>query len=201
MSILESLRQVEREMFDDHHPLVKEPLALREIYAIGYTMLACVKGYPTELVKKQLKREIVALDLPQEFRKTAIEKALHADTDVIYQILTMINQPMYKYMFLLDLYQFASQDQNVTEAEREFLLLFERLLQLNIDEIHFVRGFRLAMLKRDIELASKVVQEAIACGISVPLQELSYFLKGFEYWRHEAPKELAETTVYRAKEK
>ena len=104
-------------------------------------------------------------------------------------------------MFLLDLYQFASQDQNVTEAEREFLLLFERLLQLNIDEIHFVRGFRLAMLKRDIELASKVVQEAIACGISVPLQELSYFLKGFEYWRHEAPKELAETTVYRAKEK
>ena len=49
MPILEILRQVESEMFDDHHPLAKEPLAMREAYAIGYTMLACVDGYQSEI--------------------------------------------------------------------------------------------------------------------------------------------------------
>ena len=199
MPILESLRQVESEMFDDHHPLAKEPLAVREAYAIGYTMLACVNGYPSEIVKKQIKREILALGLPSKFHKTARGIALNADPDVIYQILTMLVEPRQKYIFILDLYEFASQDKKVTEQEREFLVLFERLLQLNTDELHFVRGFRLAMLKKDVELASKVVQEAISCGLSIPLQELHYFFKSFEYWRHESPKETDITPAYRSK--
>lgn len=199
MQILESLRQVESEMFDDHHPLAMEPLAMREAYAIGYTMLACVNGYPSETAKKQLKREIIALSLPPKYRKTAIEIAMNANPDVIYQILAMLVEPKHKYIFMLDLYEYAFQDQKVTEKEQEFLLLFERLLQLNADDLHFVRGFRLAMLKKDAELASKVVQEAISCGLTLPLQELHYFLKSFEYWKHEAPKETEVTPVYRSK--
>ena len=200
MSILESLRQVESEMFDDLHPLAKEPLVMRELYAIGYTMLAYVKGSPTELIKKQLKRQIIALNLPSEFQQTATNTALSAEATIIYQILTNLETAKHKYIFLLDLYQLASQDQNVTEAEREFLLLFERLLQLNIDEIHFIRGFRLAMLKKDVDLASKVVQEGIANDLPLPLQELSYFLKGFEFWKYEPSKGLMETPIYRAKQ-
>ncbi|WP_341320420.1 hypothetical protein NSQ62_12265 [Solibacillus sp. FSL H8-0523] len=199
MPILESLRQVESEMFDDHHPLALEPLAMREAYAIGYTMLACVNGYPSEIVKKQLKREIIALGLPSKFRKTAIEIAINADPDVIYQILAMIVEPRYKYIFMLDLYEYAFQDQKVTEQEQEFLLLFERLLQLSAEDLHFVRGFRLAMLKKDAELASKVVQEAVSCGLTIPFQELHYFLKSFEYWKHEAPKETEVAPTYRSK--
>lgn len=199
MPILESLRQVESEMFDDHHPLAMEPLAMREAYAIGYTMLACVNGYPNETVKKQLKREIIALSLPPKFRKTAIEIAINADPDVIYQILAVLVEPRHKYIFMLDLYEYAFQDQKVTEQEQEFLLLFERLLQLNADDLHFVRGFRLAMLKKDAELASKVVQEGVSCGLTIPFQELHYFLKSFEYWKHEAPKETEVTPTYRSK--
>lgn len=199
LSILDSLRQVESEMFDDHHPLAKEPLAMREAYAIGYTMLVCVNGYPSEIVKKQLKREVLALGLPSKFRKTATAIALNAEPDVVYQILSVLVEPKHKYIFMLDLYEYAFQDQKITEQEQEFLLLFERLLQLNADELHFVRGFRLAMLKKDAELASKVVQEAISCSLSIPLQELQYFLKSFEYWKHEASKETDVTPVYRAK--
>ena len=199
MSILESLRQVESEIFDNHHPLAKEPLELREAYAIGYTMLVCVNGYPSEIVKKQLKREIVALGLPPKYRKTAIAAAMEADSNAIHHLLEMLVEPSHKYIFMLDLYEFAFQDQKVTEQEQEFLLLFERLLQLSAQELHFVRGFRLAMLKKDADRASKVVQEALTHDLSVPLQELQYFLKSFEYWKHESPKQTDSTIVYRAK--
>ena len=199
MSILESLRQVESEIFDDHHPLAKEPLALREAYAIGYAMLVCVNGYPSEIVKKQLKREIVALGLQSKYRKTAIEIAIEADPSVIHHLLAMLVEPSHKYIFMLDLYEYAFQDKKVTEQEQEFLLLFERLLQLSAHELHFVRGFRLAMLKKDAKLASKVVQEAMEYGLPVPLQELHYFLKSFEYWKHEVPKQTNKTPVYRVK--
>ena len=199
MHILESLRQVESEMFDNHHPLAKEPVALREAYAIGYTMLVCVNGYPNEIIKKQLKREISELSLPSKFRKTAIDTAVNADPDIVYQILSKLVEPEHKYIFMLDLYEYAFKDKKVTEQEQEFLLLFERLLQLNADELHFVRGFRLAMLKKNAELASKVVQEAISCSLSIPLQELQYFLKSFEYWKHEAPKETDITPIFHSK--
>ena len=199
MHILESLRQVESEMFDNHHPLAKEPVALREAYAIGYTMLVCVNAYPNEIVKKQLKRVISGLSLPSKFRKTAIDTAVNADPDVVYQILSILVKPEHKYIFMLDLYEYAYQDKKVTVQEQEFLLLFERLLQLNADELHFVRGFRLAMLKKNAELASKVVHEAISCSLSIPLQELQYFLKSFEYWKHEAPKETDDTLIFHSK--
>lgn len=199
MPILESLRQVESEMFDHQHPLAEESVELREAYAIGYTMLVCVNGYPSEIIKKQLKREILSLGLPAKFRKIAIEKAVNAEPEDVYQILALLVEPKHKYIFMLDLYEYAFQDKRVTEQEQEFLLLFERLLQLNADELHFIRGFRLAMLKKDAELAAKVVDEAILCSLSIPLQDLPYFLKSFEYWKHESPKETDVTAVYHSK--
>lgn len=199
MLILESLRQVENEMFDNHHPLAEEPVEMREAYAIGYTMLVCVDGYPNEIVKKQLKREIAALNLPTKFRKTAIDTAINANPNVVYHILSVLVKPEHKYIFMLDLYKYAFQDKKITEQEQEFLLLFERLLELSADELHFVRGFRLAMLKKNAELASKVVQEAISCSLSVPLQELQYFLKSFEYWKHEAQKETDKIETFHSK--
>ena len=188
MPILETLRQVESEMFEHYHPLAKEPVELREAYAIGYTMLVCVNGYPNEIVKKQLKSEITCLALPSKFRKIAIDTAVNADPNVVYQILSILVKPEHKYIFMLDLYEYVFRDKKVTEKEQEFLLLIERLLQLKADELHFVRGFRLAILKKDTELASKVVQEAISCGLSIPLQALQYFLESFEYWKHELSK-------------
>lgn len=199
MSILESLRQVESEMFDKHHPVAKEQLDLREAYAIGYTMLVCINGYPSENVKKQLERQILALSLPAKYRKTAIDIAINADPDIVYQIISNLVEPMHKYIFMLDLYEYALQDNKVTEQEQEFLLLFERLLDLNAEELHFVRGFRLAMLKKDASLASKVVEEAVSCGLTIPFQDLQYFLKSFEYWKHQAPKKTDVTSTYRTK--
>lgn len=199
ISILESLRQVESEMFDNLHPIAKEPVETRESYAIGYTMLVCVNGYPSEFVKKLLKREIQALDLPAKYRKTAIDTALSATPETVYQILSVLNDSKLKYIFMLDIYEYAFQDNKVTEQEQEFLLLFERLLEFNADELHFVRGFRLAMLKKDPNLASKVVDEAVSCELKMPIEELQYFLKTLEFWKHETPKENGTPSAYHAK--
>lgn len=200
MSILEALRQVESEIFDDKHPLVGEILELRESYAIGYTMLVCINGYPSEIAKKQLKKQIISLGLPPKFKKTAITTAINADPEIVHQILLMLADPKHKYIFMLDLYDFAIKDQKVTEQEQEFLLIFERLLQLSPHELHFVRGFRLAMLKKDAELASNVVQEALVNELPIPVKELHYFLNTFEYWKYEPQNEKETTTsVYRAK--
>lgn len=199
MPILESLRLVEKEIFDSNHPVAKESLEFRETYAIGYTMLVCVNGYPSEMVKKQLKKELLSLKLPAKYRKTAIDIAINASPDTVYQILTTLVEPSHKYFFMLDLYEYAYQDNKVTEEEQEFLLLFERLFELNADELHFVRGFRLAMLKKDSSLASKVVDEAVTCGLDIPFKELQYFLNSFEYWKHEVAKDSEVIPVYLAK--
>ena len=71
---------------------------------------------------------------------------------------------------MLDLYKLAQQ---------EFLVLFEELLRLSYAEVHFIRGFRLAMLRKDKELAGEVVQTAFEQKIAVPLETLSFFLPNF----------------------
>lgn len=181
MSILDNLRQVKRELLDEKHPLANETIQFRKTYAIGYAMLVCVNGYPSEMAKDVLKKQIAALDLPVEFKKLAISVALEGNTDAIHKVLHNLKEAKHKYLFMLDLYDYAQKDRKITEKEQELLVLFEELLQLSYEEVQFIRGFRLAMLKKDTEVATKVVQAAFEQNVAIPLKELSYFLEGFEY--------------------
>ena len=181
MSILDNLRQVKRELLDEKHPLANETIQFRKTYAIGYAMLVCVNGYPSEMAKDALKKQIALLDLPVEFKKLAIAAALEADPQVVHNLLQSLTESRHQYIFMLDLYQYAQQDRKITEKEQELLVLFEELLQLSYEEVQFIRGFRLAMLKKDTEVATKVVQAAFEQDVAIPLTELPYFLPGFEY--------------------
>lgn len=181
MTILDNLRQVKQELLNEKHPLVKENDAFKKTYSIGYCMLVCVNGYPSEMAKEVLKKKLIQLDLPVEFKKLAISAALEADTDAIHHVLQTVVKPQHKYIFMLDLYDYAQKDRNITEKEQELLVLFEELLQLSYEEVQFIRGFRLAMLKKDVEVATKVVQNAFEQDIDLPLAALSFFLPGFEY--------------------
>lgn len=181
MSILENLRQVKRELLDEKHPLANETIQFRKTYAIGYSMLICVNGYPSEMAKDVLKKQIAILDLPAEFKKLAISTALEADRQAIHNLLQILQEARHKYLFMLDLYDYAQKDRKITEKEQELLVLFEELLQLTYEEIQFVRGFRLAMLKNDRDVATKVVQAAFEQNVEVPLNDLPFFLADFEY--------------------
>ena len=181
MSILDSLKRVKKELLDQKHPLALEDIVFRQNYAIGYALLICVKGYPSEMAKEDLKRLIVLLELPLDFNKEAIQIALQAEDETIHKLLAVMCKPIYKYFFMLDLYSQAQKDQKITEKEQELLVLFEELLQLNYAEIHFIRGFRLAILRNDVEVGLKVVQAALEQDVDVPIKSLNYFLSNFEY--------------------
>ena len=181
MSILDSLKRVKKELLDQKHPLAMEDIEFRQTYAIGYALLVCVKGYPSEMAKEDLKKLILLLDLPLDFKKQAIQIALQAEDETIHKLLAVIHKPIYKYFFMLDLYSQAQKDQKITEKEQELLMLFEELLQLNYAEIHFIRGFRLAILRQDVEVGLKVVQAALEQEVDVPIESLNYFLPNFEY--------------------
>lgn len=148
MSILDNLRQVKRELLDEKHPLANETIQFRKIYAIGYAMLVCVNGYPSEMAKDALKKQITLVDLPADFKKLAIAAALEADPQTVHNLLQLLTETRHQYIFMLDLYQYAQQDRKITEKEQELLVLFEELLQLSYEEVQFIRGFRLAMLKK-----------------------------------------------------
>ncbi|MGE7021231.1 right-handed parallel beta-helix repeat-containing protein [Solibacillus cecembensis] len=181
MSILQNLRQVKKELLNEKHPLAHEKIQFRKTYAIGFAMLVCVNGYPSEMAKESLKKQITLLDLPPEFKKLAISVAMEAESQTIHNVLQTLHEAQHKYIFMLDLYGYAQKDHKITEKEQELLVLFEELFQLSYEEVQFIRGFRLAMLKKDTELATKVVQTAFEQNVGVTLQELSYFLPGFEY--------------------
>lgn len=181
MSILDNLRQVKRELLDEKHPLANESIQFRKTYVIGYAMLVCVNGYPSEMAKEILKKHVALLDLPVEFKKLAISVALKADPQSIHKVLQTLKEEKHKYIFMLDLYNFAQKDRKITEKEQELLVLFEELLQLRYEEVQFIRGFRLAMLKKDADVATKVVQSAFEQNVALPLQQLTFFLPGFEY--------------------
>lgn len=181
MSILDSLKLVKNELFHQKHPLAQENVQFRQTYAIGYAMLICVNSYPSEMAKDVLKKQIALLDLPLEFKKKAIAVALEAEVDTIHKVLQTLSEPQHKYIFMLDLYHLAQKDHRITEKEQELLVLFEELLQLSYEDVQFIRGFRLAMLKNDLDLGVKVVQSAFEQHIAVPLDALSFFLPNFIY--------------------
>lgn len=133
------------------------------------------------MAKDDLKKQVALLDLPVEFNKQAIQVALQAEDETVHKVLQILNKPIYKYFFMLDLYGQAQKDHKITEKEQEILMLFEELLQLNYAEIHFIRGFRLAMLRNDLEVGLKVVQAALEQKVGVPILSLSYFLPNFVY--------------------
>lgn len=181
MSILDSLKRVKKELLDQKHPFVTEDVQFRQTYTIGYALLLCVKGYPSEMAKDDLKKQVFLLDLPVEFKKQALQIALQAEDATVHKLLGILSKPVHKYFFMLDLYSQAQKDHKITEKEQEMLVLFEELLQLNYAEIHFIRGFRLAMLRNDVEIGLKVVQAALEQNVDVPLASLSYFLPNFVY--------------------
>ena len=181
MSILDSLKRVKKQLITNEHPLAEESIEFRKTYAVGYALLICVNGHPSELVKDAFRKRVVQLNLPEHFYKEALQTALHTTEKTIHHVLKVLNEPIFKYLFMLDLYCIAQQNHKMTEKEQEIIGLFEELLQLSYVEIQFIRGFRLAILKNDNELAVKVVQTAIDQQVNVPQKELSFFLPGFEY--------------------
>lgn len=181
MSILDSLKLVKNELFNQKHPFAQQDVKFRQTYAIGYAMLICVNGYPSEMAKEVLKKQVALLDLPLEYKKQAIAIALEAQVDMIHKVLQTLSEPKHKYLFMLDLYNLAQKDHKITEKEQELLVLFEELLQLSYVEVHFIRSFRLAMLRDDVDLAGKVVQAAFEQNVEVPLDVLSFFLPNFIY--------------------
>lgn len=181
MSILDNMKLVKNELFHQKHPFAKEAVQFRQTYAIGYAMLVCVNGYPSEMAKDVLKKQVALLDLPLEFKKQVIHIALQADVDMIHKVLQTVNEPKHKHIFMLDLYQYAQKDHKITEKEQELLMLFEELLQLDYSDVQFIRGFRLAMLRNDLDMASKIVQASFEQKVDIPLEALSFFLPQFVY--------------------
>lgn len=181
MSILDNLQRIKDQLFNRKHPFAEESIRFRKTYVTGYTMLLCVNGYPSEMAKDELHKQLQLLDIPVDFSKLAIQQAMAAEEGLVHNILQILREPVHKLVFMLDLYESAQRDNKITEKEQAFLVLFEELLQLTYAEIHFVRNFRMAMLRNDHDVAVKVVQAALEQEVVVPLQELSYFLSGFVY--------------------
>lgn len=181
MSILDNLKRVKKQLLTSKHPVAKSSVDIRKHYAIGYAMLVCVNGHPTELAKDAFKKRVVQLDLPESFASEALQMALLGTEETIHHVLQALQEPTLKYIFMLDLYCLAQQDHKMTDKEQELIVLFEELLTLSYSEIQFIRGFRLAVLKRNTDVAVKVVQAAIEQDVIVPHDALAFFLEGFEY--------------------
>lgn len=181
MSILDNLKRVKKQLLVSKHPIAGEDVEVRKQYATGYAMLVCVNGHPNEIAKDAFKKQITLLDLPESFAKEAIHIALSGTEETIHGVLKALHKQTLKYIFMLDLYCLAQQDHKMTDKEQELIVLFEELLQLNYSEIQFIRGFRLAVLKQNVDVAVKVVQAAIEQQVSIPHDALTFFLDGFEY--------------------
>lgn len=181
MSILDNLKRVKKQLLASKHPVASEEVEVRKKYAAGYAMLVCVNGHPNELAKDAFKKQITLLDLPESFAKEAIQTALASTEETICDVLKALHKPTLKYIFMLDLYCLAQQDAKMTDKEQELIVLFEELLQLNYSEVQFIRGFRLAVLKKNMEVAVKVVQVAIEQQVTVPHDAMAFFMEGFEY--------------------
>lgn len=181
MSILDNLKRVKKQLLQSKHPVAQYDVEIRKQYAIGYAMLVSVNGRPNEIAKDAFKKQIVKFDLPESFAKEAIETVLSGNEETIHHVLKALNEPTLQYIFMLDLYCLAQQDHKMTDKEQELIVLFEELFELTYSEVQFIRGFRLAVLKQDTDVAVKVVQTAIEQNVKMPHDALAFFLKGFEY--------------------
>lgn len=181
MSILDNLKRVKKQLLQSKHPVAEYDVEIRKQYAIGYAMLVSVNGRPNEIAKDAFKKQIVTLDLPESFATEAIQTVLTGTDETIHNILKVLEEPTLRYIFMLDLYCLAQHDHKMTDKEQELIVLFEELFELNYSEVQFIRGFRLAVLKQDTDVAVKVVQAAIEQNVKMPHNALAFFLKGFEY--------------------
>ncbi|MER1987625.1 MAG: right-handed parallel beta-helix repeat-containing protein [Solibacillus sp.] len=181
MSILDNLKRVKKQLLQSKHPVAGYDVEIRQQYAIGYAMLVCVNGHPNEIAKDAFKKHIAKLDLPESFAKEAIQTALEGTEETVRAVLGTLRDPKLTYIFMLDLYCLAQQDHKMTDKEQELIVLFEELFELNYSEVQFIRGFRLAVLKQNTDVAVKVVQAAIEQEVIVPHDALAFFLEGFEH--------------------
>lgn len=181
MSILDNLKRVKKQLLQSKHPVAAYEVEIRKQYAIGYAMLVCVNGRPNEIAKDAFKKQIVTLDLPESFSKEAIQTVLSGTDETIHNVLKALDEPTLQYILMLDLYCLAQHDHKMTDKEQELIVLFEELFQLNYSEVQFIRGFRLAVLKQNADVAVKVVQTAIEQNVKMPHDALAFFFKGFEY--------------------
>ena len=76
-----------KELLNEKHPLAYENIQFRKTYTIGFVMLVCVNGIPSEMAKDSLKKQVSLLDLPVEFKKLAISVAIEADSQTIHNVL------------------------------------------------------------------------------------------------------------------
>ncbi len=58
---------MKKQLIANQHPLAEQSIEFRKTYAVGYALLICVNGHPSEIAKDTFRKQVVQLDLPESF--------------------------------------------------------------------------------------------------------------------------------------
>lgn len=163
------------------HPLFFEDMNFKIKYSTGIFLHAELKKELSTLNNFELERIIMkglgltSLEVSQVIQRTQKEKRIVDD------ILEILDSPIKKYLFLLDLLSVSMLTGVISEEESRSIELFSQLLEVDLEDTMLLKKFINHAYHIEDKNCIKDFEKMLQRGMSITMSELKFYLPELEY--------------------
>ena len=176
MSLLDDMERKKKALTRLKHPLCKEELRLREVYATGVALLmAGTDEHMNNAEKEHLEELVDALLLSDDPAERIIATVADAGADILDSVVEVIEIQEHKYLFILDLYRAANVDGKILPEDQKMIDIFMEMLDLKPVAQDWLKQFSEGMTSKDQEKMQDALIEAYHFCLELPMEGFRYF--------------------------
>lgn len=163
------------------HPLFFENIEFRIVYSAGVFMQAGLNKTVSTLNNFELERIILkGLGLSSSDAAKVIKLAKDG-SQTVDRVIEILDTPLKKYLFLLDLYSVGMRPTYLSEEEKQSIHIFTELLRLEESDVRLLEFFVHSAFIYDTKDCIKAFEEMLAHKMPITMSELKFYIPELEY--------------------
>ncbi|ROR28184.1 hypothetical protein EDD66_105123 [Mobilisporobacter senegalensis] len=181
LDTLTKLNHKKKSFITPKHPLFFEHLEFKSTYSAGLFMQAGLGKIISPLNNFELERTILkGLGLSSKDAAGVIKKAKEGNR-IIDDLITILDSPVKKYLFILDMMNVSMADDSISEEEHKSIRIFTQLLEIDRSEEKLLFEFITNSYLTDTDKCLKTYEKMMNKKMPVTMSELKFYIPEIEY--------------------
>ncbi|BCN30252.1 right-handed parallel beta-helix repeat-containing protein [Anaeromicropila herbilytica] len=181
LDTLTKLNNKKKMWISPKHPLFFESLDFKIKYAAGVFVHAALNKTVNTLNNFELQRLLnIGLGLNGKEMANVINLAQKKE-DIVGDIIELLDEPVKKYLFLLDISSVAMRSTELCEEEMESIKNYLELLHIEVETFELLYDFIKCSTNFDSDNCIKVFEKMIDKELSITMSELKYYIPEIAY--------------------
>lgn len=163
------------------HPLFFESLDFKVIYSAGIFMHAVLNKSVNTLNNFELERLMMKGFGLSSKEAAAVIKLTKEEKQIVDKVIAILNTTLKKYLFLLDLISVSIRSNEMSEEEKQSIMIFSELLKIDSKKVQLFFDFMNHAFRLDTDKCIKTYAVMIQTKMPITISELKYYIPEIEY--------------------